>query len=65
MGAARSFIIDYQCRLIQLDLESYSIGLNLFIVVTTFKITYESLILLIVFDLSESLNEFQQTFADY
>jgi len=65
VGAARSFIIDYQCRLIQLDLESYSIGLNLFIVVTTFKITYESLILLIVFDLSESLNEFQQTFADY
>ena len=65
MGAAISFIIDYQCRLIQLDLESYSIGLNLFIVVTTFKITYESLILLIVFDLSESLNEFQQTFADY
>ena len=65
MGAARSFIINFQCRLIQLDLESYSIGLNLFIVVTTFKITYESLILLIVFDLSESLNEFQQTFADY
>jgi len=65
VGAARSFIINYQCRLIQLDLESYSIGLNLFIVVTTFKITYESLILLIVFDLSESLNEFQQTFADY
>jgi len=65
VGAAISFIIDYQCRLIQLDLESYSIGLNLFIVVTTFKITYESLILLIVFDLSESLNEFQQTFADY
>ena len=64
MGA-RSFIIDYQCRIIQLDLESYSIGLNLFIVVTKNKITYESLRLLIVFDLSESLNEFQQTFADY
>jgi hypothetical protein len=54
VGAVGSFIIDYQCRLIQLDLESYSIGLNLFIVVT-----------IIVFDLSESLNEFQQTFADY